>query len=132
MLQLVGRKNAENITLIFRIGVASVQFEFAIVAGQNCCVVTGADRIKTESKRLLKQSRKLDALVATHTRIRRAPSLVFGNEIVDYFFFELLAEIPDVVGNAENVRRALRIHAVFDCAATARAGAQSARHAREG
>ena len=94
--------------------------------------MTGANRIETKSKSLFEQSCKLDALVATHARIRRATRLVFGDEIVDYFFFELLAEVPNVIGNAKNVCRALRIHAVFDCAATARTGSQGARHAREG
>ena len=132
MLQLFCGQHTEHIALVFRVGIASVQFEFAVVTGQDGRVVTGANSIESKSKRLLEQSRKLDALVASHARIRCAARFVFGNEIVDDFFFELFAEIPDIVRNAENVGCALRIHAVFDCAATARTGSKRAGHARKG
>ena len=119
MFQLFCGQHTEHVALIFRVGIAAVQFEFAVVTGQDGRVVSGANRIKTKGESLFEQSSKLDALIASHTRIRRAARCVFGNEIVDNFFFELFAEIPDVVRNAKNDCRTLRIHAVFDRATTA-------------
>ena len=78
----------------------------------------GAHGVESERDSLLKQRRKLDALVAPHTGVRCASGLVFGDEVVDHVLLESLGEVPDVIRNAENVCRSLGIHRVFDGAAS--------------
>jgi hypothetical protein len=108
-----------------------MELAVAFSVGDDVGVVPRCDRVEAQVDGLLEEGRELDALVAAHARIRRAPRRVFGDEVIDHVGLEPLGEVPDVVRDADLVRDALRIHRVFDGAAAARARAERAGHPRQ-
>ena len=129
--ELLCREHAEHVALVFRLGARTVQLAVAVGVFDDLRVVAGGDGVEPERERLLEQGGELDALVAAHARVRRAAGRVLGDEVVDDIGLEPLGEVPHVIGNAEHVGGALRVHGVFDRAAAAAAGAQGARVAAE-
>ena len=108
-----------------------MQLAVAVRIHADVGVVAGGNGVESERERLLQHRRELDLLVAAHARIRGAPGGVFGDKVVHHVGLEALAEVPHVERDAEQGGRAAGIHRVLDCAAAARAGAQSARGAAQ-
>ena len=129
--KLVGGEHTENIGLIFGPRTGAVKLEVAVGIGNDIGIVTGADSIETERQSLFHQGSKLDLLVAAHAGVWCATGLIFSNEVIDHVGLEAFGEVPHVVGNAEHGGSTLRIHRVFDGAATTCTGTQGARHTAE-
>ena len=124
--ELLRGQHAEHVGLILRPGRSAVELAVAILVGTNGRIVAGRDGIETERERLLEQGGKLDPFVAAHARVRRAASGILGDEIVDDVKFEAFGEVPDVVGDADDVGCPLRVHRVLDGATAAGARPQRA------
>jgi hypothetical protein len=126
--QLLTGEDTEHVALVFGPGGCPVQFAVAVGVGHDVRVVSCGHGVEAQVDGLLEQRGELDALVAAHARVRRAPGGVLGDEVVDDVGLESLREIPHVVGDADFVGDALRIHGVFDGAAASRAGTERSRH----
>lgn len=104
----------------------------AIVIRHDVGVMSCGHGIEAEVDGLLEQRGELDALVAAHARVRRSVNGVLGDEVVDHICLEPLGEVPHVVGNADLVGHALRVHGVFDGAAASRTRTEGTGHSRQG
>src|SRR5258705_7270910 len=92
---------------------------FARVAAlsQNCVisvvfndrVMPRCDIVATQSGCFAPEVAKLELLVAHHTRVWRAASLVFAGEIINDQPLELVGLINDVMWNSQRMRHAARI-----------------------
>ena len=105
-----------------------MQFGGAVRGGRHIGIVSRHHCIESKVDRLVEQSREFDALVTAHARVRGATGRVFGDEVVDHGFGELLGKVPDVKRDTEQPGRATCIQRIFDRAATARPGAKQTRH----
>ena len=89
--------------------------------------MAGADRVEAEGERLVQQRGELDLLVAAQAGVGGAARLVLGDEVLDDVLAEALGEVPDVEGDADDVRGAAGVAGVLDGAAAARARAERLR-----
>ena len=87
-------------------------------------VVPGGDGVEAERDRAVQQRGELDLLVAPQARVRGAPGGVLGQEVGDHILDEIIAEIPDVVRDPEQVTDPAGVERVLDGAAAAGSGAQ--------
>src|SRR5437867_8420435 len=72
-------------------------------------VMPRCDVIATQSRCFAPKVAKLELLVAHHTRVWRAASLVFAREIINNQPLKLVGLINHVMWNAERMRHAARI-----------------------
>ena len=82
--------------------------------------MTGAHGVEAQGPPAVEYRGELDPLVAAQAGIGRAPSGVFGQEVVHDVRGELLGHVPDVEGDAEQVRGAPGVAGVLDRAAATR------------
>ena len=90
-------------------------------------MVAGDDRVKTEGQRTVEDGGELDLLVARHARVGGATGGVLGHEPLDHLVAELRREIPDVVGDPEDVGHPSSIAGVLTGAATTGSSTQGFR-----
>ncbi len=90
-------------------------------------VVPGGHRVEAERDRPIQQRGELDLLVAPQARVRGAAGRVLGEEVGNHVLEEVLAEIPDVVRNPEQIADSTGVEGVLDRAAAAGPGAQGSR-----
>ena len=90
-------------------------------------VVPGGHRVEAERDRPVQQCGELDLLVAPQARVRGPSGGVLGEEVGNHVLEKVLAEIPDVVRDPEQVADPPGVERVLDRAAAAGSGAQGSR-----
>jgi hypothetical protein len=131
MLQLFVREHTQHVALILGPIGSAVQLPVAVRILDHLGIVSGADGVEAQGDCLFQQRGELDALVAAHARIRRPARSIFVNEILDDVFLEPLREVPDIIGNPQDVTSPPGIARVFDRAAATASGAERPGHAGE-
>ncbi len=107
------RHSEQNVTLILVVIDAAQELRLAVGAALDAGVVPGRDIVRIELAGVIMQAAKLQPVVATHARIRRAPGVVLVDEVLNDPS-EVAFEVADVERQSELPRHLTRIGGVID------------------
>ena len=129
--QLIRGQHSQHVRLVLRRVDRPVQLR-ASGAVDDARVVSRGDRVEVHGHGPVEDGAELDALVASHARIRRAALAVLLQEVLDHLVREALGQVPDVEGDAEHVGHPTRIASIVEGAASLAARSAGERLARQG